>query len=626
MKYGMKIIFTVMIVLALLGCDLIDIGDGTTDDSPEEQEERGSLTVSLSDEINSRTLEPAISMDAASFTIEGEGPDDEIFTPVVIDDPETTSYEIDDLLAGVWTITVTAYNEDDAVIGEGIKTTSITAGDNTISIDVLPLPGDGEFELTISWPDGTITDPGFDASLTRIGDDTQSITIPDLSDASQVVYTDTEIAAGYYTLNIIPKTGEDDIEGTGFTEVVRIVEGEKTPVLFELTPSGDTEITWETNLMGPYFIDIERTPETWEFIASVNPDADDYLYSWYLNGVELQDISTSTVTLSEEDLVSGSNTLNAVVSKDGVASSARKIIEFPSQFLTPYKAVSFSDVSLVGDRTDLLCDNDSLVPMVLMSVMESMEKSVSAIEGFMGGEGETRSISAMIRLQVEDEVVGLGDSTFSVDHLDLELAAGIDSFSDLLTNVISEATESTGDTNPLMDIVLGGRVGISTFISMMSTAGNFEDEPFDFAESLYLVLDVEDFEMAEDADDDGFPEITGTLNAEMNFSAATNLLQDLDSGDNYRIPSIMQVEMRPLERSVADVVGEINSQMEAEGGFEALMVSEEAFLCFCNNLWGTKNETGFITLSVEMETDGDPLQDELVDFEILEFVGSMMEQ
>jgi uncharacterized repeat protein (TIGR02543 family) len=325
---GIGLLLLVMLAAAaLIGCDMIDTGGGITDDPPEEQEERGSLTVSLSDEINSRTLEPAISMDAASFTIEGDGPGDQTFTPVIIDDPTITSYEIDDLLAGVWTITVTAKNEENTVIGQGTKTTTITAGDNTVSIDVLPLPGDGEFELTISWPVGTITDPGFDATLTRIvSDDTQTLNISVESGASQTVYTDTSIAAGYYSLNVIPKTGEDVINGSGFTEAVRIVEGEKTQGLYELTPVGDAVITWDTNLQNPYIVDIERTANSAIFTASVDPVADDYTYSWSLNGVEIDGETNSTVTLSD-GFVAGSNTLNAIIQKDGIASSAREIFD-----------------------------------------------------------------------------------------------------------------------------------------------------------------------------------------------------------------------------------------------------------------------------------------------------------
>jgi hypothetical protein len=294
-----------------------------------------------------------------------------------------------------------------------------------------------------------------------------------------------------------------------------------------------------------------------------------------------------------------------------------------SSFLTPYSSVLFDDVSLDGNSSVLPDDfsEEDMVPMVLMSVMGSMQESASAIEELIGGdEEEARSISAMLRLEVEDEDLELGEATFGVEYLDLELAAGIDSFSALLSNM---GSESTMVTDLLMDIALSGRAGISAFTSISSTAEGYSDEPLDFAESLYLDFYVEEFEMAEDTTDDEMPEITGTLSVDLNFSAATNVVFDMELENTYRIPSKVEFEMRPLERSVENVFASI-VQVQNGDGFETLMGDEDAFMEFCNDFWGTSGETGFVSLTVKMETDVEPLQAELVDFEIMEFIGSMM--
>lgn len=295
-----------------------------------------------------------------------------------------------------------------------------------------------------------------------------------------------------------------------------------------------------------------------------------------------------------------------------------------SPFLTPYCGVSCNDVSLTGDPSGLpegYTEKD-MVPLVVMSVMASMQEEISSIEQMITGEyGDPRSISAMMRLKVANEVVELGDTTFSVDHLDLELAAGIDSFSDLLSNI---SAESPLDTDLLMDIALSGRVGISTFTSMASTAKNFETEPLDFAESLFLDLNIEDFEMSENGDDGGLPEISGTLTTELKFSAARNVILDMEMNP-YRIPAMIEVEMRTLERPVKEVMETITAQMESEGGFEALCNNKSDFFAFCNDLWGTEDETGFITLAVEMDTSDGRKQTELKDYDIITLVSLMMQ-
>ena len=99
-----------------------------------------SLTVSINNTINPRTLLPSISMDAASYTIEGAGPNGASFFRSTSGDPVT----VEDLAFGTWTVTVNALNKDGIAIGQGQDVATVTTGQTaTLEITVIPLGGTG---------------------------------------------------------------------------------------------------------------------------------------------------------------------------------------------------------------------------------------------------------------------------------------------------------------------------------------------------------------------------------------------------------------------------------------------------------------------------------------------------
>ena len=66
----------------------------------------GSLYVSLTNNINTRTLAPPIDMTAATYTVTGTGPNGASFTATSTGDPVTKT----GLVVGIWTIAVSASN------------------------------------------------------------------------------------------------------------------------------------------------------------------------------------------------------------------------------------------------------------------------------------------------------------------------------------------------------------------------------------------------------------------------------------------------------------------------------------------------------------------------------------
>lgn len=295
-----------------------------------------------------------------------------------------------------------------------------------------------------------------------------------------------------------------------------------------------------------------------------------------------------------------------------------------SGFLTPYYAADINDVFLenvypIPELPDTFDDTD-MVEWVLLSASSSIGDGLSTVEEFFSNVG-SRSIEAVTRLKIGEEEMQLEDTTLYIDHMDLEFAGGMNNLSDFLSHMNED---SSINYEIFRDILLSGKIGISTFMSMAANSIEYPSEPIDSAFSLFLDINIDDLEISGDYDSGSLPQFSGTVMAEFAFSIATNLLVDYESGQTARIPSAISMEMKPLEESLESIMTTIFSHMESEEGFEALLADEDTFLGFCNDIWGTENETGFITLSCEMEAYGESGKKQFADYEIIELLGPMI--
>ena len=136
------LLFVVISLIIIAGCM----------DQPLMKGSKGTLVLNLDSQV-SKTIIPDTDMVIDSYLIEGSGPGGATFTPVIVDGG-TTSVVIPDIIAGTWTIEVTARNADDPPtnIGSGVKIVSIVVdGTVTLTIPVGPLDGTGNLSLTCSW-------------------------------------------------------------------------------------------------------------------------------------------------------------------------------------------------------------------------------------------------------------------------------------------------------------------------------------------------------------------------------------------------------------------------------------------------------------------------------------------
>lgn len=204
-------LFCVLVAVLTSGCSIFDRDFSATHRPPST---KGTLVLALNDgALKSKALVPPISMEPASFTIQGAGPDpgkDYFERLLDADDPHADEpLLLKDLSPGDWTVTVQAWNEEGTLIGHGETDPAvlIEAGEITaVLIDVLPLSGTGGLSLAVQWPQGAHTHVRVESSLmsARTGEDLKpEFTLyPTAKAPIMAAYTNTAIEAGYYQLDL----------------------------------------------------------------------------------------------------------------------------------------------------------------------------------------------------------------------------------------------------------------------------------------------------------------------------------------------------------------------------------------------------------------------------------------
>ena len=71
-----------------------------------------------------------------------------------------------ELAFGPWTVTVSAKNAGNTVIGQGTGSAVVHTGEQTsLAITVTPLPGNGTLDLDVTWIAADVPTPSIDAQL-----------------------------------------------------------------------------------------------------------------------------------------------------------------------------------------------------------------------------------------------------------------------------------------------------------------------------------------------------------------------------------------------------------------------------------------------------------------------------
>ena len=246
----------------------------------------GSLSIQINEEL-SRTIAPSISMRPASYKVAGIGPDEASFS----ESTDGKQCQINALAFGEWSITVTAFNENDVAIGQGTGTT-VVRSNQTMSLDirVVPYEGFGRLDLSLDWNEGDLDVPAVTASLLPF-----SGTARDLAftvNGSAATFSADDVASGYHTLTV--QLEDNGALVMGAVEVLRIVKDQTSSGSFVFDkinqPGGKLQINIAADMKDPLELSIKGAQPVKPGAESLNLSAvlsnyhGNVSYVWYVNG------------------------------------------------------------------------------------------------------------------------------------------------------------------------------------------------------------------------------------------------------------------------------------------------------------------------------------------------------
>jgi hypothetical protein len=273
---------------------------------------RGKMLIVFDDGM-ARTIDPPISMNIASYRIEGAGPNGAAFS-------RNTSQQTEEIIGldfGQWTISVNGYNAASELIGHGSATATITSNQTlSVPVTLTPITGDGGFSLSLSWDPDEIVSPVIIATLTPLGGGAETITFTVNTLAGTASYSDAAISAGYYTLSL--SLTDSGTNCGGATEVVRIASGHTTvgALALSIGNHGSIEVVVTTRMNDPIIVTLIGTAATitrtgtMALTPSVQGVAVPVSYMWYLDGVYMN--NTATYTVNGSGLLVGAHRLDVV--------------------------------------------------------------------------------------------------------------------------------------------------------------------------------------------------------------------------------------------------------------------------------------------------------------------------
>ncbi|MCK4908052.1 MAG: hypothetical protein KAS64_10900, partial [Spirochaetes bacterium] len=236
-KTGLSLLTMLFLALALVftGCAEQGVDVGSTG---------GSLALNLQVDM-SKTVVPDVDMTVATYDIVGTGPSGANFA---VSNHATSAVAVNNLAVGAWSVVAYARNSVGTLIAMGSTAATVNAGLTTsVSITVTPLLGNGTLSINVSWD--VLASPSLEGTLKPAGGSASALTGITVG-ATSASYTDSTLAAGYYTLSLVLKS--DGTPVWGATVVVRILAGETTSATHEVgSVSGTIDLSINQDLQNP---------------------------------------------------------------------------------------------------------------------------------------------------------------------------------------------------------------------------------------------------------------------------------------------------------------------------------------------------------------------------------------
>lgn len=269
------------------------------------------------------TIGSGTDMTIASYDIAGVGPGGASINMPGIHD---TSVEIHDIAVGSWSLSVTGRNASGQNVGRGTVTALVQPGVSTAAqVTVRPLTGTGTLLISVSWPTGLVVNPSIVATLSPGTGEPINLAFILAGDTLSASYAGSDIATGYYTLNLKLKSGDLDVWGA--IQAVRITADENTTASFPLTVdtinTGKIDINIIQEMDNPITVNLARNPMTVmagsTMTVTATPSQTVDSFQWYLDCNPIPGQTAASITIGEG--LTGMHRLDVVVKSGNVIGS-----------------------------------------------------------------------------------------------------------------------------------------------------------------------------------------------------------------------------------------------------------------------------------------------------------------
>jgi len=304
----------------------------------------GSLELRLEDEVSRTIMPSATLMEIAKYSVSGTGPGGASFGPVLSTE---STVSIRNLVVGKWTLTAKALNIQNSEISSGTADVEVSRGENTATIVLDTMAGNGSMELNFSWNKDISTDQNMNLLISiQNADGSISMFNHSVRVADGYFSLVRNLSAGCYILSVQVMDSRGSL-GIGATDAVRIIANTRSYGDIELvsggsgdvTAGGNVQVTLRNDIGNPLPFYIDYSPKNAEKGASVTlrarcdclPEGTgdaDYLYQWYCNGKQIRSGKKAVITV---EAVAGNTRYDVIVGSilDGTLCGATLSLNVP---------------------------------------------------------------------------------------------------------------------------------------------------------------------------------------------------------------------------------------------------------------------------------------------------------
>lgn len=315
------LIAAAFLLMVLTACDLV-VGINS-----------GRLLIHLDADTDGRTLTPDLDLEVTSYDISGSGPGGVSFsvTGINVDTHTETA-----LVPGAWTVVATGKNAGGiAIVRSPEMPVTIVAGQTaSVSLDCVPMAGEGSFSLSLTWPENIIGTASLEGRLVPDSFEGDAIPLSFTVNGRTATCEAPDLQNGYYMLSIkLKDASRSNYLAWAWNESVLVYKDNDTSIAWtlevgdvDLPETGGVTLRLSSDSRMPIAITLSGTVEelpvgqSFTVTATGNPVPDSW--AWYLDGDCLEGQTQSNITVGQNLALDTIHSLIVVGRKGAIAGSA----------------------------------------------------------------------------------------------------------------------------------------------------------------------------------------------------------------------------------------------------------------------------------------------------------------